>query len=544
MKSSINLSSGNPSITWAVKRPQGGGEDLLTCNIVTGEASNGIIEIPITTSVTEFAGDAYGEIRVTTSGTTIKFFGINACIGEGVSNEAAAQSSRFDALLDALQQVVVLNNNTDKVAKMDSLDSNGDLKTGVNGTNPISSDNLNTYLKNKFQEYLLSDGGFGNGLVGLQYAHAAHSSGYTEQNPIDTYSDGGVYIDDAIDNKVLYLYKNSNENVHGILLCASRGVNQDGAVLQLLIERVDGVMQRTGGIPINGSRIWSDWYRVESRQYMDTDEGGTLHDSDNYYPSSKLVATKIAEAILAKADKTTTVAGHALSSNVSADDIVRALVNTGKSIYLHTDSVGPFGSQKYVDVPVPAIWVSGNYAYLVLSRVAGTPSPTYGIPYTYSGLTLPRFKSVSQWDTFNPATTSGAQGEIVVGSTNNGVWICNGGTQWVQIAKTTDLDNVKTKKATATLDSTLWLNGMQALDVSSVYTLTEDTKVDIEIDFTTFNILQSSGCYGIYLETETSNNTTTLTAKVMGSVPSSDVDIQLIFSEIDDLGEIGGGGNE
>lgn len=144
----IDLSSGSPSITWAVRRPNNGGEDLLTCNIVSGKAAEGIIEIPITTSVTEFAGDAYGEIRVVTSTAVIKFFGINACIGNGVSNEAASQSSRYDALLDALQQVVVLNNNSDKIATMDAL-VNGELP---NGTNPVSSGNLKIVLSH-YEQY-------------------------------------------------------------------------------------------------------------------------------------------------------------------------------------------------------------------------------------------------------------------------------------------------------------------------------------------------------------------------------------------------------
>lgn len=149
----INLSSGNPNITWAVQRPDGGGEDLLSCNIVSGQAANGIIEVPITTSVTEYAGDAYGEIRVVTTRNSqtsvIKFYGINACIGEGVSNEAAAQSSRFDALFDALRQVVELTNATDKVAKMDAL-VDGELP---NGTNPVASGNLKTYLEGKYTRY-------------------------------------------------------------------------------------------------------------------------------------------------------------------------------------------------------------------------------------------------------------------------------------------------------------------------------------------------------------------------------------------------------
>lgn len=395
-RGTIDLSSGSPIIEWAVTRPQNSGEDLVACNIVSGQAANGIIEIPITTSVTEFNGDAYGEIRVTTSSAVTKFFGINACIGEGVSNNAVAQSSRFPALIEALQKVVSVQ--TGNVAAMDLLDD-GDLP---NGTNPVASGQLKTYLEN-------------------------------------------AYISTLKNNFV---------------------------------------------------------------------------------------------------DKTTTIAGHELSNNISAEDILSALMETGKSIYYYVGNINPFGGEKYVDVPVPAIWKFGNNLYLILSRTAGTPSQTYGVPYTYSGITLPRYTYLNSWDAFDPSATSGAYGEIVTGGTSNGVWICKGGTNWVQLAKLSDLSDIKAKTATVTLDSTLWLNGSQTIDVDSIYTLTSNTKVDIDVDSDTFVALQGAGCYGIYIETSTDSNVTTLIAKTIGATPNTDITIQLIFSETTDLGVIGGGDNE
>ena len=561
-RGAIDLSTGSPTIEWAVTRPQNGGEDIVTCNIVSGQATNGIIEIPITASVTEFDGDAYGEIRVTTSGAVIKFFGINACIGEGVSDDAAAQSSRFSALLEALQKVVSVQ--AGNVAAMDTL-NNGNLP---NGTNPVASGQLKTFLENAYKDALKSD------FMSFDYAHEVHSSSYdADTNPVDTYSDNGVYIDEAINIKKYYFVRNSSNTVYAILLCITvPGALYAYGATQVRITHYGAVSYRTSTI-VDGKHTWNTpWYALESKRNIDTTTSNNppeISNDDSHYPSSKLVRSKLAE----KADKTTTVAGLSLSSNItvealanalnlsnkvdktqtvaglplsgniSADDLVSALMTNGKTIYYHVDTTSPFGSAKYLDVPVPTIWKANNNVYLVLSRTAGTPSPTYGTPYTYSGLQLTRYKSISSWDVFDPNSTSGVTGEIAVGGTVNGVWVCKGSTQWVRVATLSDLDNVKTKMATVILDASSWSNGEQAIDVSSVYTLTEDTKVDIEIDFDAFSTLQTSGCYGIYLETVSANDITRLNAKVMGSAPSSDVEVQLIFSEIDNLGEIGGGDN-
>ena len=148
-RGAIDLSSINSTdINWAVKRPGSGGEDLLACNIVT--ATDGIIEIPITASVTEYAGDAYGEIRVTTENGVIKFLGINACISDGVSDDAVTHSTQFGALFAALQKVVQLSNNTELIAAMDKL-TNGYLP---DGTNPVASGQLKEFLEGNFQDYL------------------------------------------------------------------------------------------------------------------------------------------------------------------------------------------------------------------------------------------------------------------------------------------------------------------------------------------------------------------------------------------------------
>lgn len=307
----IDLSSGSPTITWAVQRPNNSGEDLLTCNIVSGKAAEGIIEVPITTSVTEFAGDAYGEIRVTTSSAVIKFFGINACIGTGVSDDAASQSSRYNALLDALQQVVALKNSSGNItinipegeevpeqivvsliAQMATLDSNGDLKTGSSGSNPVSSDNLNTYLKSNYLNYLKAR------FTSFKYAHEAHSSGYDpDENPVDVYDDTtfeGVYIDNATDSKTIYIIKNSGGAQVGILIPAVTNSLSYGAVQVALYYTGAFKYRRYHGSPL----AWDEWASIEIQSNKDLyDAEDTTYfgisNEASRYPSSKSIRKAI-----------------------------------------------------------------------------------------------------------------------------------------------------------------------------------------------------------------------------------------------------------
>lgn len=523
-------------ISWAVQRPRGG-EDLLVCNRIS-PYTDGIIEIPITKSVTEYSGHAYGEIRLTTDGgNVIKFGGINACITEGVSDDAAAQSSRFSALFDALQKVVSLQSGS--VATMDDL-VNGNLKS--NGTNPVSSSNLNTYLQNNYHNHLKTR---------YEQIRYAYPDAITDEQLVNITN--GDRISDCTSPNTLYLVKgggtdNTNGDLIGVMICASMTSN-NGTQAQYYFNRDGELQYRTRA---NTSATWPQtWSKYESKANKDT---ASLVDSDEHYASSKLIktlldskvdATQYATDLASKVGTSTTVAGISLSDSINADDLMHALTNAGVALYYHVDTASPsFGTAKYVDVPVPAIWQTNSNVYLVLSRVAGTPSPTYGTPYTYSGFTIPRFTRVNSWDTFNPSTTSGVVGEILVGSSTNGVWICNGSTQWVQIATLSDLDNICIKKATVTLPYTSWSSGAQVVDVSSIYTLTSNTKVDIDVDSTNFAILQGAGCYGVYLETDTVSNATTLTAKVIGATPTADVEVQLIFSELNDLGTISGGDSE
>ena len=134
----IDLTSCEVSL--ALTRPDGS-EDLLACSSASGEAAQGIISCPITASATSVAGDAVGEIRVSSTNGVIKFFGIHAKIYKGVSDLAAAQSTAFSALVNALQKVGILTtaDGNPIVTDGQTLGLTLDESIQQNGTNPVAS---------------------------------------------------------------------------------------------------------------------------------------------------------------------------------------------------------------------------------------------------------------------------------------------------------------------------------------------------------------------------------------------------------------------
>lgn len=272
--------SGSPVISLALTRPDKS-EDLLACTVI--DAANGIISCPITASATAIAGEATGEIRVSATNGTIKFYGIHAIIYKGVSDAAAEQSTRFSDLTSALQKVVALV--TGNVADMDKL-SNGNLP---NGTNPVASGNLKTFLEGNYQTYLK------NRFASFKYAHETHSSSYdATSNPTDVYNDTtfeGVYIDEATELGTCYIIKNINNVPTGFLFCASIPTNTSLSKTQIALY-YNGNFKYRYKHSNNGA--WDDWASIELQKNKDSYSlnDGTYYgisNDDNKYPSSKAV---------------------------------------------------------------------------------------------------------------------------------------------------------------------------------------------------------------------------------------------------------------
>lgn len=98
--------------------------------------------------------------------------------------------------------------------------------------------------------------------------------------------------------------------------------------------------------------------------------------------------------------------------------------------------------------------------------------------------------------------------------------------------------------ATYTLSATDWVgtaNATQTVDLSSAYSITQNTKVDIDIDISTMGQLQVDGCQCLIIESTTENGATTLKAVAYGGKPTTDIVVHLIISEVNELSLSGGG---
>lgn len=270
-------SSGNPSVQLAVTRSNHT-EDLLTCTVVDRE--NGIISCPITKSLTDVAGEVKGEIRLVTANSVTKFYGVDFYIFDGVSDAAAAQSTQFSDLIRALQQVnAIITGGSSGTISLDTVIQH-------NGTKPVASGILYDYLMGDYKSYLQTC------FTKFAYAHESHSPSYNaETNPVDTYNDGGVYIDDATDMSTLYIIKTGtppdNETRYGILFCAS--ASRYNARTQIALYHGGNFMYRQR----NTSGIWDEnWTKIELQKNKDSyDSEDTTYfgisNNESKYPNSK-----------------------------------------------------------------------------------------------------------------------------------------------------------------------------------------------------------------------------------------------------------------
>jgi len=268
--------SGSPVISLALTRPDKS-EDLLACTII--DATNGIISCPITASATAIAGQAVGEIRLSSTNGTIKFFGVHALIYDGVSNSAAAQSTQFSALVDALQKVATVDPDGSNTVALDSA-------IVENGTNPVASGVIKEYLEDDYLGFLTAR------FSRFKYAHETHSSTYdAETNPVDVYDDSsleGVYIDNATELGTFYFIKNANSVRVGFLLCSNAGSSSYGAT-QIALYYSGAFLYRHKH---SNSGEWDEWTSIELQKNKDSYNGedttfyGVSND-ENKYPSSK-----------------------------------------------------------------------------------------------------------------------------------------------------------------------------------------------------------------------------------------------------------------
>ena len=93
------------------------------------------------------------------------------------------------------------------------------------------------------------------------------------------------------------------------------------------------------------------------------------------------------------------------------------------------------------------------------------------------------------------------------------------------------INSCSSKVISATIPSSGWSNNAQPLNLSSIYTVTNKTKVDIEADDTALEQLSIDDCDGIYVE----NNNGTLTVKAIANSPTANITVQLVVYEVETL---------
>lgn len=580
-------SFGNPSVQLAVTRSNHT-EDLLTCTVVDRE--NGIISCPITKSLTDVAGEVKGEIRLVTANSVTKFYGVDFYIFDGVSDAAAAQSSQFSALIEALQQVglVISSSEDGKTVNMDTVIQH-------NGTKPVASGIIYDYLQGNYRQ--------------ISFAH---------ENNESSYDDGGVYIDDATDIMKMYYVRNSNGARVGILFCVQTpGYNYGTQV------KIDAYGNITTRVKTQESGetdyTWKSWTPVGTTRNIQDGAVITAKLADGAVTSAKIgsgevkttnvndgavTTAKIADSAVTagKLDSNAVTTQKIADSAVTNEKLADGAVTEGKigsgavtqdKIASSTYETTPTsGSSKLITSGGVYTFANGNFRkyksiissevddaidqqtlysvyyqgiFSVLYCVVGSSNRTQYL-HKSTGEVLYRSQFLSDtWGDWNdwkyvasqnvyrkssrPTTSSASKlWDIRWYTDGSTVEHCYqltsiGGTpenpvyNWTEIATSTSLAN-QVVVFLYTLTSNGWnANNEQTVTKPSSYVVTSDVIADTEIDSTAYNQLCADGCGGIYISSERNGSTLTLTAHALNNKPTANVTIQVTLTKVSDLSE-------
>lgn len=519
-------SSGNPSVQLAVTRSNHT-EDLLTCTVVDRE--NGIIACPITKSLTDVAGEVKGEIRLVTANSVTKFYGVDFYIFDGVSDAAAAQSSQFSALIEALQQVgLVISGGSSGTVALDTVIQH-------NGTKPVASGIIYDYLQGNYRQ--------------ISFAH---------ENNESSYDDGGVYIDNATDITKMYYVKNSNGARVGILFCVQTpGYNY---AAQVKIDTYGNITTRVKTQESGEANYtWKSW----------TPAGTTRNIQDGAVTTAKLADGAVTEG---------KIGSGAVTQDKMASSAYETTPTNGSSKFITSGGVYTFANgnfRKYQSITssevddaidqqtLYSVYYQGFFS--ILYCVVGSSNRTQYL-HKSTGEVLYRSQSLSDaWGDWNdwkyvasqnvyrkssrPTTSSASKlWDIRWYTDSSSVEHCYqltsiGGTSenpvynWTEIATSTSLAN-QVVVFSYTLTSNGWnTNNEQTVTKPSSYVVTSDVIADTEIDSIAYNQLCADGCGGIYISSERSGSTLTLTAHALNNKPTANVTIQVTLTKVSDLSE-------
>ena len=96
-------------------------------------------------------------------------------------------------------------------------------------------------------------------------------------------------------------------------------------------------------------------------------------------------------------------------------------------------------------------------------------------------------------------------------------------------------DAATTYGISVVLDSSDWNNNLQSVDISSLYTVTQNTDIKINISDTVYSQLDSCGCESICVNAELVNDSYILKFEVEGRAPATNITVDLLLTEVVNL---------
>lgn len=577
------------TVTLALHRPDNT-EDLLACTVIS-PATDGVVKCPITASATAIAGDATGEIRVSSTNGTIKFYGIHFKIFPGVSNSAIELSAEFSALTAALQKVGVLTpsgtitlddaireNGTDPVSSgviYEAL-TNYVPKTrtiaGINLANNIVAGDLRSALKTPqvYQRTRVPTSGDGEEVGQFWIATLTDANSRTYYEIYQLYE---FYTESNAPTVTLHRWKkicDIDEVVPKTRTIA--GINlADNITADELLD----ALEDNGGDFANMS--WHEDEYAPSAVNTEYPVPMIWHDTSNdvYYIIYDKTVTSNGCAYEAYQIPKIVAGGHMPSdySGVAGQmyfDYIdqhlyvcrgttswtRLLIPNDLTGFVHAtlhdrNLSHPQGGVTIRPTSSSAgdLWEewwtvdeSGNYICYRLVDIGTSGGSTV---YTWQ-LVGDNPPDITIGTSDKSATENGNAtrayrvNDIYINKYNGKVQKCTSSTQvtvdenniWQYTWSTVGTLYHYPKKFTYTLSANGWSGTTYTLSGQMIGVAEGRQKVDIDINESTFTQLRNDGCYGLYVETDLSGTNPVYTLHAIGNAPSATISVQLTVSQI------------
>lgn len=481
----------NCIVQYAVTRPDKT-EDLLDCTV-----DNGVVKCNLTYSVTSVVGLVHGEVRVIGSNDSgiIKFYGVNLRVYKGVSDEVVEQSDEFSALTAALQKVVSIipdpdSENTYVVRLDDSIVQNGlnpvasgtiyDFVTALtaldstitdNGTKPVASGVIYDYLTDNFYAKTESDN---------KFQTIANKIQTIDTNRQTTTQDAQQYPSVAAVKEFLYANFMTEEEIEDYL---------------------GGFYTQTEA---------DNKFALKSNTYTKSEINAIQTENDKRFELQTTVGFDESGIPVFISDNNSFNAGSCTVNNIKTL-FIGSNVRLLQSGAFTTNSTG-----------IEVVFIDNEQSDIAIQSGALPDGATiyYKGQFNALGFVIVALKnlSTSKLDDANNSVKTNhiANLNVTEGKLSSELQ--------AKINRTTGVYSY-------TIPASNWSNNAQSLNLSSVYTVTSKTKVDIEGDDTVLEQLVTDDCEGIYVE----NNNGSLTIKAITNAPTENITVQLVVYEVEDL---------